>query len=187
MSDELTHSNGTHSTNSPDGDLDSSSGLSPESRAKMLRWFNGNPFDFRDGSLSHALRAIAWCEENSDIDYLAPEVRRNALSEAAKMLGLSTKRLSNLLVTLERPFEKRNKPYLIAFEGIDGAGKTHQLGLLDRHLRRLKAVVTKRSCPSYREFFGRELAKLLSGKETVHAANLDPKSMALWYALDRKQ
>ncbi|MEP6756674.1 MAG: hypothetical protein ABJA67_14305, partial [Chthonomonadales bacterium] len=51
----------------------------------------------------------------------------------------------------------------------------------------LGANATVVSCPDYREFFGRELASLLSGNEHFRADQIDPKSMALWYALDRKK
>ena len=42
------------------------------------------------------------------------------------------------------------------------------------------------SYPVYRSFFGKELGTLLSGSsKDFCASSLDPKSMALWYALDR--
>lgn len=75
---------------------------------------------------------------------------------------------------------------IIAFEGIDGTGKTVQLQRLyerltaDGHLR-----VKTLSFPMYDTFFGSECGRLLSGSGGVRANEVDGKSMALWYALDR--
>lgn len=75
---------------------------------------------------------------------------------------------------------------IIAFEGIDGTGKTVQL---QRLYERLKAGghfrVRTLSFPMYDTFFGAECGRLLSGSGGVRANEVDGKSMALWYALDR--
>lgn len=75
---------------------------------------------------------------------------------------------------------------IIAFEGIDGTGKTVQL---KRLADRLAAIGTLRvqtlSFPMYDTFFGAECGRLLSGSGGVRANDVDGKSMALWYALDR--
>lgn len=74
---------------------------------------------------------------------------------------------------------------IIAFEGIDGTGKTVQM---ERQRQRLTAqgqVVLTLSFPIYTSFFGSEVGKLLSGKDGVRADEVDGKSMALWFALDR--
>lgn len=75
---------------------------------------------------------------------------------------------------------------IIAFEGIDGTGKTVQL---QRLYERLKADgrfrVQTLSFPMYDTFFGAECGRLLSGSGGVRANEVDQKSMALWYALDR--
>ncbi len=75
---------------------------------------------------------------------------------------------------------------IIAFEGIDGTGKTVQL---NRQYDRLKAGghlrVETVSFPMYDTFFGSEVGRLLSGSGGVSANDVDQKSMALWYALDR--
>lgn len=75
---------------------------------------------------------------------------------------------------------------IIAFEGIDGTGKTVQLQRLYERLTadgrfRVKTL----SFPMYDTFFGAECGRLLSGSGGVRANEVDGKSMALWYALDR--
>jgi len=76
-------------------------------------------------------------------------------------------------------------PTLIGVEGLDGSGKTVQANRLCSVLR----AEGKRACvidfPQYSGFFGREVGRLLSGKEGASAMELDVKSMCLWYALDR--
>ena len=75
---------------------------------------------------------------------------------------------------------------IIAFEGIDGTGKTVQLQrLADRLAAEGKLRVQTLSFPMYDTFFGAECGRLLSGSGGVSANDVDGKSMALWYALDR--
>lgn len=69
---------------------------------------------------------------------------------------------------------------LIALEGVDGAGKATQVSLLAKALSTVDVV----SFPRYDTFFGRHIRSLLDSGE---AMTLDPRSMALWYALDRAQ
>lgn len=69
---------------------------------------------------------------------------------------------------------------LIAVEGVDGAGKATQVSLLATALSTVDVV----SFPRYDTFFGRHIRALLDSGE---AMTLDPRSMALWYALDRAQ
>lgn len=75
---------------------------------------------------------------------------------------------------------------IIAFEGIDGTGKTVQLQRLYERLTasgRLRVMTL--SFPMYDTFFGAECGRLLSGSGGVRANEVDQRSMALWYALDR--
>ncbi len=75
---------------------------------------------------------------------------------------------------------------IIAFEGIDGTGKTVQLQrLFDRLVAEGKSRVETVSFPMYDTFFGAECGRLLSGSGGVRANEVDQRSMALWYALDR--
>ena len=74
---------------------------------------------------------------------------------------------------------------IIAFEGIDGSGKTTQVELLRDHLRARGHRVAERSFPVYDSFFGRHIGQALSATRGASATNIDPQSMALWYALDR--
>ena len=76
------------------------------------------------------------------------------------------------------------EPTIIAFEGIDGSGKTVQTELLIDRLEELGYSVNFWSFPNYEGFFGEEIASMLTGAST-RADEVDPKSMALWYAMDR--
>ena len=72
---------------------------------------------------------------------------------------------------------------LVAIEGLDGAGKSTQVSLLASALSTVDVV----SFPRYETFFGRHIRALLDGHGEVSAETVDPRSMALWYALDRVQ
>ena len=75
---------------------------------------------------------------------------------------------------------------IIVFEGIDGTGKTVQLQrLYERLVASGRFRVRTLSFPMYDSFFGAECGRLLSGSGGVRANEVDGKSMALWYALDR--
>ena len=75
----------------------------------------------------------------------------------------------------------------IALEGIDGTGKGVQTQLLVNALRERHLRVGVLSFPDYESFFGGEVGKYLSGREGVKANEVDQKSMALWFAMDRRE
>lgn len=77
------------------------------------------------------------------------------------------------------------KTKIITIEGIDGSGKTVQYNLLLEGLRAGGYTVETRSFPVYDAFFGRQVGRYLSGEEGVFATDVDQKSMALWFAMDR--
>jgi len=77
------------------------------------------------------------------------------------------------------------KTKIITIEGIDGSGKTVQFGRLLDGLRAMGYSVDTKSFPVYESFFGKQVGRYLSGEEGVLATEVDQKSMALWYALDR--
>lgn len=77
------------------------------------------------------------------------------------------------------------KTRIIAIEGIDGSGKGVQYRLLRDALLARGYTVATRDFPAYDSFFGGEIGKLLSGAEGTRADQVDGKSMALWFALDR--
>ncbi len=76
-------------------------------------------------------------------------------------------------------------PLIIAIEGLDASGKSTQADLLASALTQRGHQVDQWSFPRYDSFFGRRIGALLSGAESVTAASLDPRSMALWFAMDR--
>lgn len=74
---------------------------------------------------------------------------------------------------------------IIAIEGIDGSGKNTQSKLLVDYLKKAHKNVLYLDFPCYNHFFGKEIGNLLSGEKEVTIKQLDPKSICLWYALDR--
>jgi dTMP kinase len=86
---------------------------------------------------------------------------------------------------MSAPFPTVPTPMLIAIEGLDASGKSTQAGLLAHSLQQRGFSVGQWSFPRYDSFFGTRVGALLSGSEPVTAASLDPRSMALWFAMDR--
>lgn len=80
--------------------------------------------------------------------------------------------------------EKR-KTRIIAIEGIDGSGKGVQYRRLKDALTGMGYSVASMDFPVYESFFGKEIGGLLSGAAGIRADEVDGKSMALWFALDR--
>lgn len=74
---------------------------------------------------------------------------------------------------------------IIAFEGIDGTGKSVQMAKLSETLRARGLKVMEISFPMYDTFFGDMIGRYLSAKDGIAADTVDGKSMALWFALDR--
>lgn len=77
------------------------------------------------------------------------------------------------------------KTRIITIEGIDGSGKTVQFDMLADKLESLGYSVARRGFPKYDSFFGEQVGRFLSGKDGISATDVDQKSMALWFALDR--
>ncbi len=77
-------------------------------------------------------------------------------------------------------------PFMIALEGIDGSGKSVQFKRLRARLEAQGLRVGVLDFPCYDSFFGKEIGKMLSAAEGVSAAQVDVKSMSLWYAMDRR-
>lgn len=74
---------------------------------------------------------------------------------------------------------------IIAFEGIDGTGKSVQMARLAQKYRAEGKRVMELSFPCYESFFGGYVGRYLSARDGVAADTVDGKSMALWFALDR--
>lgn len=72
--------------------------------------------------------------------------------------------------------------FLVAIEGVDGAGKTTQAELLRAGVAAAGLGVKLRSFPAYDSFIGREIRQMLRDPR-----QLDARSAALWFATDRRQ
>jgi len=101
--------------------------------------------------------------------------------ECAKKTGVYIKEGYKLMSR----FINNKKPRMIAFEGIDGSGKGVQFNMLKERLSELGLSVGTMDFPAYDTFFGKEIGTMLSGNQSATAANVDVKSMSLWYAMDR--
>ena len=77
------------------------------------------------------------------------------------------------------------KTRIITIEGIDGSGKTVQFERLAYRLEELGYSVARRAFPVYGSYFGKQIGRFLSGADGIKATDVDQKSMALWFALDR--
>ena len=74
---------------------------------------------------------------------------------------------------------------IIAFEGIDGTGKSVQMEQLRAKLEQQGFTVGVLSFPDYGSFFGGCVGRYLTKKDGVSASDVDQRSMALWFAMDR--
>ena len=74
---------------------------------------------------------------------------------------------------------------IIAFEGIDGTGKSVQMEELKKRLEQRGLNVGVLSFPDYGSFFGGCVGRYLTRKDGVSASDVDQRSMALWFAMDR--
>ena len=74
---------------------------------------------------------------------------------------------------------------IIAFEGIDGTGKSVQMEQLRVKLEQQGFTVGVLSFPDYDSFFGGCVGRYLTKKDGVSASDVDQRSMALWFAMDR--
>jgi dTMP kinase len=84
-----------------------------------------------------------------------------------------------------RSVDQAGRASIVAIEGIDGAGKATQADLLHDAITAAGGTAQVVSFPVYESFFGSTIRQLLDGKLPHSADTVDPRSMALWYALDR--
>lgn len=153
---------------------------------KLLKWYDGNIYNISYERIEHALKIILWCYEMSDLDYLPRAQRNESFKTASTEFQISHEKLVKMFkYYTEMLSSNTKKTKVIAFEGIDGSGKTVQMSLIEEKLKKANKKICVKSFPVYDSFFGKNIGKLLSGNEEADANNVDPKSMSLWYALDR--
>ena len=80
---------------------------------------------------------------------------------------------------------RKKRRVMIALEGIDGSGKSVQFARLKARLEAAGKRVGVLDFPCYDSFFGGQIGVFLSGSGSVSAADVDVRSMSLWYAMDR--
>ncbi|MFH1367413.1 MAG: thymidylate kinase [Patescibacteria group bacterium] len=77
------------------------------------------------------------------------------------------------------------KGKLIVLDGIDGSGKTTQIKLLIRHLRKIRKKTYLTDFPQYeKSFFGRMVRRYLNG-DFGQTKRTDPYLISMLYAFDR--
>ena len=88
-------------------------------------------------------------------------------------------------MSVNRSGKSVKKVPTVAMEGIDGSGKSVQFALLKSRLEAAGLKVGVLDFPCYDSFFGKQIGEFLSGSGDVSAADIDVRSMSLWYAMDR--
>lgn len=157
-------------------------------KKELIKWYDGNIYDLSNEHIKKAIDILTWCFYEADnIELKPPQMRDQILGSAQIRFGLSRKKLTQLLIKSNRLIESgtQKKSKLIAFEGIDGSGKSVQISLIKEELKNQGYNILAKDFPVYNSFFGTELGILLSGKNGNSAITTDSKSMSLWYALDR--
>jgi len=161
--------------------------ISDKLKREILQWYDGNIYSQTNERINNAISILAWCyNKSSELDYLPRNIRDKHFEESAETFKISKEKLTRLFSSYTGLlFPNQNKTKIIAFEGIDGSGKTVQMSLFEEKLKSTGKHVGIKSFPVYESFFGKNIGELLSGDEEINANIVDPKSMSLWYALDR--
>lgn len=160
-----------------------------EIKSKLILWFERNTSHSKRYRLSLIMDILIWCnDEMRNNEMLPPHLRNKYFLEAAQRFALDDNEIRELYIKHYSIFEKSilNKTKIIAFEGIDGSGKTLQINLLAQYLQNSGYSTKTKSFPVYSSFFGKQIGELLSDHQSqLNANTVDPKSMSLWYGLDR--
>ncbi len=153
--------------------------LRENDRRTALFWFGGPSLYFpSEGETDTALEALAWLYRHAGEER---EACVQAFSQEFSLPKDTARRLAG------EYFQKGGSagPVILGIEGLDGSGKTVQAGMLAEALKKQGRRVRVVDFPQYSGFFGREIGRFLSGDQDVSAAEVDEKSMCLWYAVDR--
>ena len=164
------------------------SGISEACQIQLLKWYDGNIYNQTLPRVKKAFEILAALHTGkSDINLYPTNIGNPFFENLSNKYELDIKKVIQLDFTHEELLrtDRFQKTKIIAFEGIDGSGKTVQINKLKDTVEALGYRSIVKSFPVYESFFGREVGSLLSGTKLVSAKTLDPKSMCLWYALDR--
>lgn len=160
-----------------------------EFKLRIINWFERNTSQSKDYRLTLIMDVLLWCHyEMRDNEMLPPDLRNKYFTEAKQRFGLQDDEIRGLYIQHYSLYENNlmKKTRIIAFEGIDGSGKTLQINLISNYLKQLGYSIAIKSFPVYTSFFGKQIGELLSERDNqINANTVDPKSMSLWYGLDR--
>lgn len=74
---------------------------------------------------------------------------------------------------------------MIVFEGVDGAGKTTQINMLEQYLRDNNRKVVKIHCPDYSYYTGMLIKDILQGRISDNPDDINLYAFSAMYAIDR--
>ena len=69
---------------------------------KLLKWYDGNPYNKSDKRIKDAFHILSWCYDKSDIDYLPRDMRAKRFEAAAQALNISHEKLVKLLILIQK-------------------------------------------------------------------------------------
>lgn len=120
-------------------------------------------------------------KNNNDADY------ENRLIESIKEKALSMieyKNMNKVISEENSYFKYRNKPMIVAIEGVDGTGKETQVKNLNKYLTDAGLTVKTMSFPNYNDDSSIFVKKYLSG-EFGDISNLNSYQSSLFFTVDR--
>ena len=168
--------------------ISSNAELSSSDLTVITRWYDGNIYNTEDARIRKILKMLQWLHEQveySDEFLFTPNATTSLINKFSEEFGVAPQKSQDLLGRYIT-HDEHKRPVYIAVEGLDGSGKTVQCKQLADHLAKADKHVFLIDFPQYSSFVGKEIGYFLSGKDpNINADSIDPKSMCLWYAIDR--